>query len=409
VRVVSDKEKSQTSVPVTQYDVVVVGAGPYGLSTAAHLIGRGLHVAVFGKVLKLWREHMPPRMFLRSHWWATNLSDPDKKFGFERFFREVKQYKKCYPLPIEAFIDYGLWFQKHAVPNVDETYVATIERSGEQFLLTLEDGRKVQSRAVVMAIGLNYYANVPEEYSHMPRELVSHSFDHASFNHFAGKQVVVVGGGQSAVEYTALLHEINACVHLITRRAIYWLETDEDDERSFFERVLAPNAGIAPGWINWMLEFLPYLFYHLPQNRKDRFIRNRYVAAASDWLRDRVIGKAVLHENQKIEAVRVVGNSVEVVLGNGEKLKADHVMLATGYKVDINRLPMLHPSLLAQIKTDMDIPILNAWFESSVPGLYFIGLTSLRSYGPLYRFVLGCKATAPRVAVSVAKRVARTK
>src|SRR5204862_46364 len=139
------------------FDVVVVGAGPYGLSTAAHLLGRGLRVAVFGRTLEMWRDHMPKGMLLRSHWWATNLSDPRKDYGFERFVRESK-HEKGYPLPIETFIDYGLWFQQRAVPDVDETYVASIERQGARFLITLEDGREVQSQAVGMAIGLYHGA-----------------------------------------------------------------------------------------------------------------------------------------------------------------------------------------------------------------------------------------------------------
>jgi cation diffusion facilitator CzcD-associated flavoprotein CzcO len=102
------------------YDAVVVGAGPYGLSTAAHLLGRGLRVAVFGKTLEMWRDRMPKGMWLRSHWWATNLSDPRKDYGFEDFFNEAA-YEKGYPVPIETFIDYGLWFQRHAVPDGDET------------------------------------------------------------------------------------------------------------------------------------------------------------------------------------------------------------------------------------------------------------------------------------------------
>ena len=141
--VVKDMKTAPLSVSVAQYDAVVVGAGPYGLSTAAHLLGRGLTVAVFGKTLELWRKHMPKGMLLRSHWWATNLSDPRKQYGFERFFKESR-YEKCYPVPIEAFIDYALWFQERAVPNVDETYVSSVERRGDHFLLTLEDGRKVR-------------------------------------------------------------------------------------------------------------------------------------------------------------------------------------------------------------------------------------------------------------------------
>src|SRR5262245_26965140 len=111
-----------------EYDVVVVGAGPYGLSTAAHLLGRGLRVATFGKALELWRRHMPRGMFLRSHAWTTNLSDPRGRYTFERFCRESGQSAR-YPIPKDVFVAYGLWFQQHVVPTLDETYVASIERS----------------------------------------------------------------------------------------------------------------------------------------------------------------------------------------------------------------------------------------------------------------------------------------
>ncbi|MBV9228627.1 MAG: NAD(P)/FAD-dependent oxidoreductase [Chloroflexi bacterium] len=411
--VVSDIEKSQQPVSVAQYDVVVVGAGPYGLSAAAHLRGRGLKVAIFGKTLELWRYRMPPGMCLRSHWWATDLSDPKKQYSFNRFYKQSAKYQPGYPVPIETFIDYALWFQKNVVPDVDETYVSSIERKDKQFVLTLVDGRVVQSSAVVMAIGLYYYANRPEEYSHLPAELVSHSFDHGAFDHFAGKQIVVIGAGQSAVENSALLNEAGANVHLVARRPIHWLDPDRTEGRPLLEQLRAPTAGIAIGWVNWGLEHLPYLFHRLPQYRKDRYIRSHYTAAANDWLRDRVIGKVTLHEGQKITKMEQVDNHVEVTLSNGEKLQADHVMCATGYKVNIKNLSMLHPSLLAEIETmdggdkDENTPILNSWFESSVPGLYFLGLTTLRSFGPLYRFVVGAKAAASRVASSAPRRVRR--
>src|SRR5438128_5306340 len=157
-----------------QYDAVVVGAGPYGLSTAAHLLGRGVRTAVFGRTLELWRNHMPDGMLLRSHWWATVLSDPRGEYAFDRFIRE-SGYDASYPVPRKVFIEYGLWFQKHAVPQVDETYVSSIERRNELFLLTLEDGRTVEAAAVVMAIGVYYYAHRPEQFGHLPPGLASHS------------------------------------------------------------------------------------------------------------------------------------------------------------------------------------------------------------------------------------------
>lgn len=403
MNVVSDAR----SVSVAQYDAVVVGAGPYGLSTAAHLLGRRLKVAVFGKTMELWRNHMPKGMLLRSHWWATNLSDPRKRYGFDRFFKESK-YSKCYPVPIEMFIEYARWFQEHAVPNVDETYVSSIENRGDHFLLNLEDGRKVQSAAVVMAIGVYYYANRPQEFNWLPAGFVSHSCDHNDLSRFKGRQVIVIGGGQSAIESTALLQEAGATVHVVSRQPIQWLSPDRANERTIVEKILSPNTGLAPGWENWILENIPFLFYRFPQERKDNYNAS-YHSGAADWLRDRVIGKVTLHNGQTVVNMKVVEEKVDTTLSDGAKVNADHVLLATGYEVNINKLGMLHPSLLAEIKADKSIPILNHWFETSVPGLYFVGLTSLREFGPLFRFVVGCKAAAPRVASSLARKIARKK
>jgi thioredoxin reductase len=385
------------------YDAVVVGAGPYGLSTAAHLLGRGLRVAVFGKTVELWREHMPKGMFLRSHYWATNLSDPRRQFGFERFLRE-SGYGKCYPVPRQAFIDYARWFQERAAPNTDETYVASIERQEDHFLLTLADGRKVRSATIVMATGLYYHAHRPEPYSRLPAGLVSHSCDHKDLSRFQGRQIVVIGGGQSAIEFSALLHEAGATVHVVSRRPILWLLADRASERTLLERILAPRANIAPGWINWALDHVPYLFYRLPRKIKERALRAYFAATAAEWLRRRVIGKATLHEGRTVVGLEVVDGKVDATLSDGERLQADHLILATGYKVDINKLAMIHPALRAEIKAESGPPILSPWFESSVPGLYFVGLTSLSSFGPLFRFVAGCTATAERVAGSIARR-----
>jgi FAD-dependent urate hydroxylase len=408
VGLVTSISRSQQFLPPTPYDAVVVGAGPYGLSTAAHLIGRGLRVAVFGKTMELWRNHMPKGMLLRSHWWASNLSDPRRQYGFERFFKESK-YHKCFPVPIEAFIDYALWFQQRAVPEVDETYVSSIERANDRFLLTLNDGRKVQSAAVVMATGLYSYANRPREYSHLPPGLVSHSCDHNDVSRFKGQQILVIGGGQSAIEYAALLYEAGANVHVVTRRPILWFAPDRTSERSIFEKIAAPNNSIAPGWENWILEHVPYLFYRFPQPSKDSYNSN-YVPGATSWLRKRVIGKAALHEGCLVLKIEAVDGKVDVTLSDGKKVRADHVLLATGYKVDVNALKMVHPALLAEIKTDMAVPVLSHRFESSVPGLYFVGLTSFRAFGLLYRFVVGCDATARRVANSVTRNaVARSR
>jgi FAD-dependent urate hydroxylase len=384
------------------FDVAVVGAGPYGLSTAAHLLGQGLRVGVFGRTLEMWREHMPKGMLLRSHWWATNLSDPRADFGFERFARASGRDTR-YPVPLQTFVEYGRWFQQRAVPDVDETYVSSIERQNARFLLTLEDGRAVESQTVVMAIGPYYYANRPAPFTGLPAELVSHSSDHRDFSGFKGREVIVIGGGQSAIESAALLHEAGAAVQVVARRSIVWLAPDRSNTRSILERILAPDASIAPGWDNWVWDHRPALFYRFSQAWKDAY-NAKYHSGATDWLRGRVLSKVTLRERRTVAKLEVTGGRLVATISDGARVSADHVILATGYTVDVNRLTMIHPSLRVAIETDRATPILSHWFESSVPRLYFVGLTSVRAFGPLYRFVAGCGAAARRVASSIARR-----
>jgi cation diffusion facilitator CzcD-associated flavoprotein CzcO len=386
-------------------DAAVVGAGPYGLSVAAHLSGLGLHVATFGKPLELWRTRMPRGMLLRSHAWASNLSDPDDRHTFAAFFADSPTWKHSYPVPIQAFIDYGDWFRERAVPLVDETYVEAITRRGPGFELTLADGRTVRAATVVMAIGVGYYPVRPAEFV-LPETQISHSADHADLARFAGQRVIVVGAGQSAIESAALLREAGAEPHVVCRRPILWLDPDLGPERPLLDRVLAPDAMIAPGWRNLVLDRLPYLFQRLPQPRKDRAIVNYYASAAADWLRHRVIGQVALHEHTRLERLTPTGEHFDAALSDGTTLRADHLLLCTGYRVDLARLPMLG-DLRRQLATDHGIPALDPWFQSSIPGLYFTGLTSLRTFGPLYRFVAGARATARRIAAGVARRQER--
>jgi thioredoxin reductase len=406
-----DRQGLKDAVTTAQYDVVVVGAGPYGLSTAAHLGEKGLKVAIFGKPLELWQEHMPKGMLLRSYWWAVNLSDPEKRYDMKRFLQLKDGQEGPDPLPIETFLDYALWFQQHAVPNVDETYVSCVEHQDHYYKVTLEDGRVVQSPIIVMAPGLAYYTNRPAEYNHIASDLLTHTSDHYTFDGFAGKRVVVIGGGQSALEISALLHEHDTHVDIVSRRSIRWLGGNSLKDRSLMKQIRYPKAGIAPGWFNWGLENLPYSFHALPRTTKERLLRGRgqYGPAGAAWLKPRISGKVTLHEGQKVLSMKETDSGVSVALSNDETLTADHVILGTGYRVNIRNLPMLHTELVSKIQTYKNAPILNSRFESSVPGLYFVGISSVSCFGPFYRFVVGDDAAARRVAGSVARQVARVK
>lgn len=392
----------------THYDVVVMGAGPYGLSTAAHLLGQGLNVAIFGKPMELWRDYMPKGMLLRSFWWATNLSDPQKQFGLERYVNEELGIQAFDPMPGEMIADYGLWFQKHAVPNVDETYIQTIERKDGQFEVTLVDGRVMTCSSVVMALGLQPYVYRAPEYDHLPKELVSHTAIHRTFDSLAGKKVAMIGGGQSALESSALAYESGVEIELISRKALVWI-TDPaafPTHRSLLERVRKPKAGIAAGWFNRIEETFPYSFQKLPRSTKDRFLNGigAHGPMGSAWLKPRLVDKVPLHEQTSVQQVKETDDGLLLTLSTDKTLKVDHIILATGYRPDIQRLTMLGESILPHIQDYHGAPILSSYFETSVPGLYFVGYSSYKSCGPYYRFVVGTEAASRRITRAIARR-----
>lgn len=402
-----DVQKVESSSPTTHYDAVVLGAGPYGLSAVTHLRSRGLKVAVFGKPIHLWRQHMPEGMFLRSYWWATNLSDPEKKYSFDRYFaaKGIDLAAVPDPITLEMFVDYALWFQKNAVPDLDETYISHIERKDKQFVVTLEDGRVVSANTVVMAPGLHYYRYIPEEYAGLSSTLVSHSSDHNKLGHFEGKRVAVIGRGQAALETAALVCEAGADVQLISRSPLHWVKVASGKLPPWLQRIRAPKAMMGSGWTNLLLEKYPYIFHRAPQDRKDTMVDTTHGPAGSHWLKPRLFGKVTIHENTSVKKVEAVEDVAKMTLSNGDMVEVDHIILGTGFHPDVKRLTMLDATLADAIETYKGSPVLNTWFESNVPGLYFIGYSAVRSFGPFYRFVTGVEAAAKRVALAAARSV----
>ncbi|GAC1362560.1 MAG: NAD(P)/FAD-dependent oxidoreductase [Ktedonobacteraceae bacterium] len=400
-----NEKNAQEIAPSAKYDVIVMGAGPYGLSISAHLLGKGLKVATFGKPNYFWSHNMPKGMLLRSFWWATSLSDPEEKYPFARYLKE-NGIAPIDPLPGATFVDYSLWFQKHTVPNLDETYVANIARKDDHYVATLEDGRVVESKTVVVAPGLYYYTYSPEEYAHMPASLVSHSSEHSDLSKFSGQKIAVIGRGQAALESAALLNESGADVQVITRNSLRWVRISNEKIPAWIRAIRAPQAGMGNGWMNFLLEKFPYVLHSVPRSRKDTMFDTTHGPAGSNWLKPRILGKVTVKEHVNVEKVEAVNDKARLTLSNGEVLDYDHVLLGTGYRTDVKSLPMLDQDLKDALQSYRGSPVLNSWFESNVPGLYFAGYTSGRSFGPFYRFVVGTDAAARRIAAALSKQLA---
>src|SRR3989442_3599267 len=200
---------------MTMFDVVIIGAGPYGLAAAAHLrASNGLNVRIFGEPMSFWERHMPAGMLLRSPWAGSHISDPSGTLTLDEYKSASGNHISA-PVPLDRFIGYGNWFQRLVVPDVDRRKVRRIERVSPGFLLTLEDGERQQSRRVVVAAGIAPFAWRPPQLEDLTPSPASHSSDHRDLRRFAGKHLVVIGGGQSALESAALLHEAGAQVEVM--------------------------------------------------------------------------------------------------------------------------------------------------------------------------------------------------
>jgi cation diffusion facilitator CzcD-associated flavoprotein CzcO len=369
-------------------DVVVVGAGPYGLSAAAHLrrVG-GLDVRVFGEPMSFWAG-MPHGMLLRSAWDACHIGFPDGELTLDEYkLSSGREFDK--PVPLDVFIDYGQWFQRTAVPDVDRRRVRYVERGPSGFRVLLQDGEIVQATRVVVAAGIEAFPSRPAAFNDLSPELVTHSSEHRDLSTFAGQRLLVVGGGQSALESAALLHEAGAQVEVIARKQqLVWLHGGTVQRRlGRFKPLLYAQTDVGPAGLSRVVA-LPALFTKLPRPLQAKMAYRAIRPAGARWLVDR-LAEVPITTNHNITAAQPTTNGLRVTLDDGTQRTAEHIILGTGYKVDIATYGFLAPDLITGIQRTGGYPILHKGMESTVPGLHFLGAPAAWSYGPTMRFVSG--------------------
>jgi FAD-dependent urate hydroxylase len=378
-------------------DVVVIGAGPYGLASTAFLRDSGADVTTFGEPMSFWQERMPKGMVLRSRRRSSHIADPDGSLSLDEFARG-HGLDMSDPVPIEEFIRYGCWYQEQVVPDLDRRRVTGVAREGEGFSLRLEDGDGLSARKVIVAAGLFPFARRPDSLNSLPAELISHAADHADLSRFRDRRVLVVGGGQSALESAALLSEGGADVELVVRAdGIVWLAGDSPSGP--FDRVLralpppTDVGGRASGWF----AAAPDVLRRSPSRLRDWTARRCVVPAGAAWLRPRLT-EVTMTLGRQVSGVDAGSDGLSVTLDDGTKRDVDHLMLATGWQVDVARYPFLDEGIVSELDRRDGYPILSAGLESSVPGLHFVGAPASTSFGPIMRFVVGTWYAAPVVA-----------
>jgi cation diffusion facilitator CzcD-associated flavoprotein CzcO len=374
-------------------DVAIIGAGPFGLSAAAHLRRvKGIEVRVFGEPMSFWDQNMPLGMLLRSNWTATQIASPDESVTLEAFqLASGKSFSM--PVPLECFVQYGQWYQKRAVPDLDRRRVTRINVDASGFRIELAAGDALQARRVIIAAGIGSFAWKPAKFKDLSPALVSHTSEHRDLSRFAGKNVFIIGGGQSALESAALIHEADGAAEVFARtQEIHWLQgfasrTLHHGLGPFVRRVLYAPTDVGPAGLSQLVA-RPDLVRRLPRFLQDRLRKRAVRPAGARWLVDRL--KVVpLHLGRSVSSVRVVGEKVKVRFDDGTERLADHVLLGTGYKVDVSKYDFLSPKLTESISRENGYPRLRTGLETSVSGLHIVGAPAAWSYGPVMQFVSG--------------------
>jgi thioredoxin reductase len=395
-------------------EIAIVGAGPYGLSIAAHLRQRSVPFRIFGPPMDTWLSHMPKGMLLKSDGFASNIYDPDGAYTLKKFCeaRGIPYADMGLPVRLETFSAYGLAFQDRMVPELEKRLVVGLGQIRGGFSIRLDNGETCVVRRVVLAVGITHFENLPSNLTNLRSQFVSHSARHSKVEPFRGRNVVVVGGGASALDLAGLLHEGGANVQLVARKPkLSFHSKPGATPRSLWRRLRHPDSGLGPGMRSRFFANAPWAFQFLPQRLRLEAVQRALGPSGGYFARDMVVGKVPLLLGCTLERAEVQGDCVRLHLrssdGSEKEVVTEHVIAATGYKVDLAKLHFVSGDVRSQIRAVNSTPILRSNFESSVPGLYFAGIAAANTFGPVMRFAFGAGFAARRITEALEKSVAR--
>ncbi len=374
-------------------NIAIIGAGPYGLAAAAHLRTiKGLEVAVFGEPMSFWDLNMPAGMLLRSNWTATQIADPTHSLTLEAYGSASGSHLSA-PVPLDRFVQYGQWYQQRAVPDLDRRKIVSVDVATRGFRLCTDDGDTVHASRVAIAAGIGSFAWRPPEFQHLSRAQATHASEHRDLRNFAGRRVLVVGSGQSALESGALLHEGGAEVEIVGRaHRIHWLQgalskTLHHRLGKFTRQLLYAPTDVGPAGLSQLMA-RPDLLRFLPRGLQDKLRKRSVRPAGARWLVQR-LQDVPIRLGRSIASATPRGNEVTVRLDDGSERTVDHILLGTGYRVNVSKYEFLNPRILGSISCANGYPVLGEGLQSSVPGLHFLGAPAAWSFGPLMQFVSG--------------------
>jgi cation diffusion facilitator CzcD-associated flavoprotein CzcO len=378
---------------ISSTDLLIIGAGPFGLSMAAHARHLAIDHVVVGEPMYFWRAHMPDGMYLRSDCeWHL---DPEAVDTIEAFLQaRGLTPADVTPLSRDLYLEYARWFQARKQIDPYQVFVERLDAvdGNRRFRATLRDGGAIEADNVLLALGFAPFKHVPEDLARtLPGGRVQHTCDFVDFADVRGRRCLIVGGRQSAFEWAALMAEAGASsVHVSHRHDSPAFETSE-------------WAWVGP-LVNRLVED-PGWYKRLSQAEKDSLGRRLWAEGRlklEPWLAERVRRESIrIWPNTRIAACVESGPALEVTLESVDgscALEIDRIVLATGYKVDVGRVTILaQGNLLPRLQTDNGMPVLDEYLQSSIPGLFMTSMLAIRDFGPFLAFTVSVRASAKLV------------
>ncbi len=369
-------------------DLIIIGAGPFGLSAASFANFHQIDYLVIGKPMAFWKENIPENMYLRS---GTDWHlDPYGNYTIETFLKSRnKTPEDVKPLPLTIFLDYAEWFQEQQNINVLDKLILKLDYLGgeKKYLITLKDGKEIKAINVLIAIGFKFFKKLPVYLTKkLPAGSFTHTCDVVKFEKFKDKSVLIIGGHQSAYEWAALIVEAGAkTVHISHRH-----EAPEFAESNW-------------SWIDPIMDQMvdnPEWYRTLNEKEQEEIERKFWIEDSQKlepWLLPRID-----RENIKIWPLSNVvkcdesnSGQYKVHLDNGRRLEVDHIILATGYKVDINKIPFLSSgNILPKLNINEGFPDLDGYLQTSLPGLYMTSMIATKSFGRFFAYIASCRTSS---------------
>jgi lysine/ornithine N-monooxygenase len=338
--------------------------------------------------MAFWTASMPAGMYLRSdREWHL---DPCGVLTLDRFC-ETRGLGRAdvEPLSIDLYLAYARWFQDEARLEAEAATVERLERDGAagEFRVALADGRALRARRIVLALGLQYFAHVPEDLARrLPAGRYRHSRDVVDFRPLRGRRVLVIGGRQGAFEWAALMNEAGAAMVDVAHR----------HESPRF--AVSDWSWVAPAVARFDRE--PGWYRQLSAEERER-VNQRL------WAEGRLKIEPWLEARCRTERIRVrprtqvastsiqADRTIAATLETGETVGIDEIVLATGYRPEIAKVPFLaRGDLLAGLETREGCPVLDDGLQTSVRGLFATSVLATKDFGPFFGFTVAVHASA---------------